>query len=294
MRNQDQIKALKQLSIIDFLASKGITPVSKSGTWLMYHSPLRDDAKPSFGVNPNKNIFNDLGSDDNGNIIELVMRLEGVNFNDACMLLEGKDFLKEKQSVLSLSPSQRFDSPNQEIQVTVVKPLQHHALIEYCLSRGISFKVAHQYLKEVEYLAKGDKKYFGIGFINDKGGYAIRSKLQGGKINIGCQYFSSIIVPNSHAVMVFEGFFNFLSAVEYYGRNPSMSAIILNSTSNLKKALSSISQYQKVFCYLDNDTAGRKAFGQLQQLGIKAIDRSFIYATHNDFNDFLIAGTKPP
>ncbi|MEA5457818.1 toprim domain-containing protein [Arcicella sp. LKC2W] len=294
MRNQDQIKTLKQISIMDYLANKGINPTSKSGSWFMYHSPIRDDSKPSFGVNPTKNIFNDLGSGDKGNIIELVMLMESLNFNEACKLLEDFDLVKEKE-IISLSTSQNLNNKsNSQVQIIAVKPLQHYALIEYCQLRGISFKVAYQYLKEVEYSVNNEKRYFGIGFTNDKGGYAIRSKLKGGKINIGCQFYSSVEIPNSESVMIFEGFFNFLSAIEHFGRNPTMTAIILNSTSNLNKALPIISEYKKVFCFLDNDDAGRKAFEKLKQVNPNLIDQSFIYEGYNDFNEFLIAGTKPP
>jgi hypothetical protein len=293
MRNQEQIRELKQISIIGYLAKKGIKPVSQSSGWLMYHSPLRDgDNKPSFGVHCAKNIYNDLASGDKGNVIELVMRLELIGFHQACEILERLDYVKEKESFFSPSNSPTFSTDTNTIKS--VKPLQHFALIEYCKSRGISFQVAFQYLKEIEYTAKNDKKYFGIGFINDNGGYAVRSKLQGGKINIGSQYFTSIVVPDSQSVMVFEGFFNFLSAVEYYGRKPSMTAIILNSTSNLNKALPTISQYTKIYAYLDNDDSGLKALEKLKQVGMNVIDQSSIYKEYNDFNEFLIANKKPP
>ena len=294
MRNHEQIKALKQVSIVGYLADKGINPTTKSGAWLMYHSPLRDDSTPSFGVNPIKNIFNDLGSDDKGNVIELVMLVERLNFSSACSFLESLTSTYIDKPFSFISTSQSPENSHKQAQIVAIKPLQHFALIEYCKTRAISFKVAYQYLKEVEYTTKNDKKYFGVGFLNDSGGYAVRSQLQGGKINIGSQYFTSIIVPDSQSVIVFEGFFNFLSAVEYYGRKPSMTAIILNSTSNLNKALPTISQYAKIYAYLDNDDSGRKALEKLKQINKTVIDQSDIYQDYNDFNEFLIVSTKPP
>lgn len=294
MRNQEQIKILKQVPIVGYLADKGINPTAKSGAWLMYRSPLRDDSTPSFGVNPTKNIFNDLGSDDKGNVIELVMLMERLNFSSACSFLEGSTFTNIDKPFSFVSTSQVPENSHKQAQIVAVKPLQHFALTEYCKSRAISFKVAYQYLKEVEYTSKNDKKYFGVGFLNDNGGYAVRSQLQGGKINIGCQYYTSIVVHDSQSVMVFEGFFDFLSAIEYYGRKPSMTAIILNSISNLNKALPTISQYAKIYAYLDNDDSGRKALEKLKQGCTNVIDQSNIYQAYNDFNEFLIVGTKPP
>lgn len=294
MRNHEQITMLKQVSIVAYLADKGINPTAKSGSWLMYHSPLRDDSTPSFGVNSTKNIFNDLGSDDKGNIIELVMLVERLNFSNACRFLENSTFTNIDKPFSFIPSSQDPENSRKQAQIVAVKSLQHFALIEYCKSRAISFAVAYQYLKEVEYTTKNDKKYFGVGFLNDNGGYAVRSQLQGGKINIGSQYYTSIVVPDNQSVMVFEGFFDFLSAFEYYGRKPSMTAIILNSTSNLNKALPTISQYAKVYAYLDNDDSGHKALEKLKKAGTNVIDQSEIYHGYNDFNEFLIVGTKPP
>ncbi len=112
MKTKSEVRELKQVSIIGYLANKGINPISKSNAWLMYHSPLREEHTASFGVNPTKNIFNDLGSGDKGNIIELVMKLENIGFVDACKVLESVDFVKENENLKTpfLSQSQTFES----------------------------------------------------------------------------------------------------------------------------------------------------------------------------------------
>ena len=288
MKSKDKIQELKQVSIEGILRYRGIIPVSKSGVWLMYHSPLREDHKASFGVNTTKNIFNDLGSGDKGNIIELVMKLENIGFVDACKFLESVDFVKEKE--ISKTPfllqSQDPHDNTVSYQITAVKDLQHPALIRYVESRKISFQNAFKYLNEIHYTnSKG--KFFGAGYQTDCGGYVVRSEIMKKPINLGKAGIKTFTVPNSKHVAVFEGMFDFMSACEFYKGCPSMTAIILNSTSNLNKALPIISQYEKVFCYLDNDDAGYKALDKLRQVGINVFDCSHVYKPLNDFNEYL-------
>ena len=289
MKTQTEIQTLKQISIERYLADKGIFPVSKSGVWLMYHSPLREDHTASFGVNTVKNIFNDLGSADKGNIIELVMKLKDIRFVDACRFLESEDFVKEKEiskTPFLLQSQDSLDNPTKDYQVTAVKNLQHPALIRYVESRKISFQNACKYLNEIHYInAKG--KFFGVGYQKDSSGYVVRSGIMKKPIHLGNTGIKTFAVPNSKNVAVFEGMFDFLSACEFYKVCPSMTVIILNSTSNLNKALPIINEYEKVFCYLDNDDAGYKALDKLKDAGVNIFDCSHVYKGFNDFNEFL-------
>ena len=289
MINQEQIQELKQISIIGFLRYRGIIPIKISGNEYWYLSLLRNENTASLSVNLTKNVFKDFGDDSSkGSIIDLVMMLDKISFPDACKVLEGYDGKREKEggeNSFSLS-RQTSKSKIQDYQITAVKDLQHPALISYVESRKISFQNAFKYLHEIHYTnAKG--KFFGVGYQNECGGYVVRSKIMKHPINVGNTGIKTFAVPNSKNVAVFEGMFDFLSACEFYKGCPTMTAIILNSTSNLKLALPSISQYEKVFCYLDNDDAGFKALDKLRQEGINIFDTSHVYKPFNDFNEFL-------
>lgn len=86
---------------------------------------------------------------------------------------------------------------------------------------------------------------------------------------------------------VFDGFIDFLSA-ERLGYNDGTDTIVLNSVSNLNKAIAPLREYSVVSCYLDNDNAGRSALVKLQQeLGDKVMDKSALYPNNKDLNDFL-------
>jgi hypothetical protein len=122
-----------------------------------------------------------------------------------------------------------------------------------------------------------DKPYFTIGFQNDFGGYELRNG-----------YFQGGLSPKTITTMqngndtccVFEGFLDYLSYLTFlHRRNPQThniskrDFIILNSVSNVSKAISIIGNYKAKFCYLDNDKGGVSAFQEIQNcLSLKKVD----------------------
>ena len=64
--------------------------------------------------------------------------------------------------------------------------------------------------------------------------------------------------------------------------------IVLNSTSNLSKAIRPLGGYGRIHCFLDNDKAGMEAVQELrEEYGLRVRDASHIYGGYNDLNDFL-------
>ena len=87
---------------------------------------------------------------------------------------------------------------------------------------------------------------------------------------------------------VFEGFMDYLSAMQL-GIIAS-DWLVLNSVSNMKKALKALGGYRRIECFLDNDDAGRKALERLRAyFGDKVVDRSSLYADHKDLNEYLLS-----
>lgn len=65
--------------------------------------------------------------------------------------------------------------------------------------------------------------------------------------------------------------------------------LVLNSISNVEKAMKALQNYEKIEYFLDNDEAGRRTFQRLHDcFGEKVIDRSALYADHKDLNEFLL------
>lgn len=48
-----------------------------------------------------------------------------------------------------------------------------------------------------------------------------------------------------------------------------------------------------MLCYLDNDVAGRATLARLQrEFGDKVADKSTLYPSHKDLNEYLVANIK--
>ena len=132
-----------------------------------------------------------------------------------------------------------------------------------------------------------DKKYFGIGFKNDSGGYEIRNAYS--KICLGKKDITSI-KNESDSLRVFEGFFDFLSFknVESYLEKEPSDYIILNSASMIHKIRNDIENYKDIEVYFDNDDAGTRAVETIKSINPNAEDCQFLYSDFKDLNDWLI------
>ena len=298
MINQEQIKKLKQVSIVNYLRGKGIYPTSKNGKCYLYLSPLREEKTASFSVDTDRNTFLDFGNSDTKttSIIDLVMLMEKVNFLDACKILEGLDgekkteFQTDNFSLLTVNTSEKTVK---DYQITAVKDLQHPALIRYVESRKISFKTAFTFLKEIHY-SNSKGKFFGLGYQTDNGGYVLRSEIMKKPMNLGTAGIKTFEVPESKTISVFEGMFDFLACVEYCKRPPRCTAIILNSVSNLSKAMPHLIGATNIYSYLDNDDAGRKATERMKDARGNVLNKSDTYTDYKDFSEFWSALKKLP
>ena len=65
------------------------------------------------------------------------------------------------------------------------------------------------------------------------------------------------------------------------------SALILNSVSNLEKAIPLLAKYEKINSFLDNDTAGKDARNRLLRLNLPIENISERFSDFKDLNDFL-------
>ncbi|RZK21611.1 MAG: hypothetical protein EOO43_10505 [Flavobacterium sp.] len=284
------IKELKKRPnlIVEYLGSIGIEPEKTSGSQLVYLSPLTGEQTPSFYVRPQTNQFNCFSSGEKGDVIRLVQLLEGIEFRKAVDRLAS---LAANQNPSFSFSGKTFLEPKKEkiehgLQLNTVKELQRLALISYVESRGIPLSFAKIYVKEVHY-TNGNRNYYSIGFKSDNGGYVLRNSAF--KSWIGQSGITTIPSTDNATVNVFEGFFDFLSALVYYDvPKPSYTTIILNSTTNLKQALPYLQKANLVNAYLDNDSTGKNALAQLHSMGVKVKDRSQLYAGYKDLNEVLI------
>ena len=134
-------------------------------------------------------------------------------------------------------------------------------------------------------------RYFAVGFPNVAGGYEIRSR-----------FFKGCVPPKDVSLVkaegspadvcsVFEGFMDFLSAATLGLETGD--CLVLNSISNVEKAMRYLDGYGRIDCYLDRDEAGRRTLEMLKgHYEERVCDRSALYDGCKDLNEYLQLTTK--
>ena len=284
------IQEAKQIRIADYLQSLGYTPVKQQGNSLWYKSPFRQETEASFKVNTELNQWSDYGLGRGGNIIALAEELYA---SDYVPYLLNK-IAEQAPHIRPVSFSFRQQASEPSFQQLEVRELTHLALLRYLQERGIDTDLARSECKELHFIHNG-KPYFAIGFPNVAGGYEVRNR-----------FFKGCIAPKdiSHVrqqgeprekCLVFEGMMDYLSFLTLRMKNcPTMpnldgqDYIILNSVSNVSKAIDALHGYERIHCLLDNDEAGRNAYLELaREFDGHIRDFSDNYNGHKDLNDYL-------
>lgn len=275
----------KKIPITHYLNTIGLKPETLKNGSAWYNSPFRQESKPSFKVDRDNNIWYDFGTGTGGNVIDLVMSLNKTGIPGALLILQKPEFSKPD---LSFSEQQSSNPAN--IEIKHLQPLQNRALIEYMNSRKITPAKAANYVQEAYYTVN-EKQYFALAFKNDRGGFELRNKYFKGSSSPKAV---TTISGHKQAVNIFEGFIDFLSALEFYHTTkPTGYCIVLNSVSNLDPIINTLEQYQQINLFLDNDKAGNHAAETIKSRYPNVKDYSkIIYPDRKDFNEFLISGQK--
>ena len=128
-----------------------------------------------------------------------------------------------------------------------------------------------------------------LALANDLGGYELRTPSFKG--TLGAKAITTI-AGEGDQVHVFEGFFDFLSAVMINSGPPKGTSIILNSVSMRDKALVAIRSLNArvVHLYRDNDPAGEQLLDHYRSSlpDVKVIDQAAVYTGYNDLNEWHV------
>ncbi len=282
----------KQIKIEDFLKSINIQPerTRKAGTALMYKSPFRNEKTASFEVNTGNNVWYDHGTGTGGNILDLVMKIKQTDLKGSLEFLSSGQpvpfsFYKQK-------PPASISRP--KIEIINIKPISHPALIQYLKSRRISLLLANIYLKQIVYKIwneklKDYKIYLALGFRNDNGGYELRNKYFKGCTS---KYFTTIPGETSNRLNIFEGFFDFLSALELSKTNKlRFDSLVLNSIALKEKTVTLAGRYEKLNLFLDNDSSGIETvnFYRKNHKNVSDFSGPIYPFPFKDLNEYLIS-----
>ena len=261
----------------------------KKGGRDMYFSPFREETSASLHIDRSKNLWYDHGAGMGGTNVQLVMLAR------KCSMQEAYRFIGRLDP--TLVPEEEVKSRTSGTNaIRAVRDIKSDYLLNYFESRKIPEELARKYCREIIMRNQQRNQTFTlIGFENNAGGYALKSPsgykstTAAGITTINDKGVRTDI-PTSSSVLVFEGFFDFLSwQVLQSSLCPSCDVVVLNSVSNLNRASDYLRLHDKIVCFLDNDTAGKKAFSSIKtMLPDKQIaDMSHLYQKHKDLNEML-------
>lgn len=295
--NIEEAKRIPLLSLAVRLNMRHDAKKSKANDqW--FFSPFRQEHDSSFHINTTKNRWYDFGEGKGGDIVNLVCQLQNKTPSEALAWLQ----TNEPNSVHTRRIAKEFTPSNERTVAKIIginHRITHPALLQYLQQRSIQPDgLGTELLKEI-YLKKKDKLYFGIGFPNRRGGYEIRNKFQ--KFSAGSKSYSLIKSSKPNApVTVFEGFLDYISALQYQLIRPHQSEdIVLNALTMTGEAIRLIQKEypgRLVSLYLDNDSRGNQfsklLMNELKSSGIKVQDMRYKYAQFKDINLMVAAGAK--
>ena len=267
--------------------------IDRPGNHGNYYSPFREERTPSFSVDPVRNVWFDHGLGIGGGVVALVGMIRG------CSKAEALDYLASLSP--DLVPIREISSQSEPVTLIIDShgPLCNPVLFGYADSfRMIRASLLSMYCEEVHYhfSSRTSGSFFSIGFPTNAGGWVLRNS----RMKL-CSCPSGIttidrhgefsLSPSTDSVAVFEGFFDFLSWLEWKGiSRPECDVLVLNSTSHRHLALDYLRSHDSADLYLDNDHAGRDTFRYISQYcpSVMVHDSSGLYLPYNDFNEFLM------
>ncbi|MBS5055776.1 toprim domain-containing protein [Bacteroides sp.] len=286
---QTDIDMIRRIPLADFLARLGNEPVRRSGNELWYSAPYRSERTPSFRVNVAKQLWYDFGLGKGGDIFTLAGE-----FAQSVDFMEQARFIAKAANMVvdrSAFPTYQPKPAEPAFEGVEAVPLLRSPLTDYLAERGIPYAVASHHCFRLNYGVRG-KRYFAIGFPNMAGGYEVRSRHFKGCIPP--KDVSLVKLENTAADVcsVFEGFMDFLSAATL-GIVGNGDSLVLNSVSNVEKAMKHLDAYGRINCFLDRDEAGRRTLDVLgKRYGRRACDHSALYDGCKDLNEYLQLTTK--
>lgn len=294
MEDKIKCKEANQLDLVDFLEMLGHVPQKIRGSDHWYLSPLRIENTPSFKINRAKNVWYDHGTGEGGTLVdfgktyfkctiqELLERLSRFGGHSASIQPLRHISAGEKKTLLD---------DKGKIKIISESDISNPALKSYLSSRQIPLSIAKEYCQEICFELY-NKIHLALGFQNIGGGYELRN-----------HYFKGSSTPklprliqsaDTGTLVVFEGFFNFLSYQTIRLQQKSIlpkqhsNYLILNSLSFFEKSRDLMEGYKSIKLCLDRDKMGIQCTQKALSWSDKYKDQSTVYSKHKDLNEYLV------
>ena len=298
---EEEKKQLHSISIIEIMAHYGKRlDHTRSG---LYFSPFREESNPSFHLDEAKNTWYDYGTGEGGTLFDFVCKFAGCTKGEVYdWLASFRNMVPESEYKSVIAPIiEKSHHPSKIIIDSASHKFTKHKLVEYAESRAVSREVLERYCEEVIYHVDSvpDRQFYAIGFKNNSGGYVLRSSLSkrcsSSDITTLSPDGQMTDTVASNKVLVFEGFMDFLSWItDVKQETPQYDCCILNSVTNISKALPWIMAHSHVAAFMDNDPAGKETLQKIMDsvpdvasTDVCVYDMSKLYQGYNDLNEKL-------
>ena len=293
MKKED-LSLIKRYPIVEYLERKGIKPVRRTPTYVMYHSPLREETHPSFKVDTEKNLWIDYGEGRGGSIIDLCMRMEGCTLSEAIRRLgqnaslDAAYGLSKEKSDIDTSPVTPWQPSGARKLIEVSDTLPSHLEAYLADKRCIDLNRARPFLKCISYEVRG-RRYQAIGFANLSGGYELRDN-KTFKGTIAPKDITPIFTDRAEPVCIFEGFMDFLSFLSMK-EEITNHCLVMNSVSNVARTIRYLNDRHltHIRAFLDNDEAGRRTVQDFIKAGFHVEDMNIHYKDFKDLNEYHVS-----
>lgn len=266
-------KQVNSVQLEEVLLSLGHLPKKQNEKEAWFLNPFGTETEASFKLDKRQNIWYLHSEGVGGNNIDFLKKYFNYSINEILSWASEKSFSSFHQQT-------EIEKPNYNI--TEIAEIQNWNLKKYLFERGLTQR-SFKFLKEIKFTIN-NKKLYAVGFENLSGGWELRNSFYKGSL---LKKDISIIENDSNKIVVFEGFFDALSYIEFQEKLKE-DILILNSISMLNKAKNYLQNYSEILLFLDNDPAGKKTKDELLSSFSNAVDCSFMYKDYKDFNEFLV------
>ncbi len=297
----------KSIPLTQFLSKLGYAPDPNKGNAndIWYKSPFRPhEQTASFHVHKAKNIWFDFGCSKGGNILDFVMELKKADLSASLDFIEQISQAYPERSLNQENSIQddtlyKLRSPQSDTFV-----LNHTtndfapSLVRYMQQeRRINVEAIKAFITQVHFSNKAGKSFFGIGMKNIADGYEIRNPYF--KSCVGRKDLIFIKGKGQNSIAIFEGMFDFFSAVTYFGKVTLLEndILILNSAAFQEQAIRFLkdqNHYKTFSLFLDNDETGQAVADNFKtSFPDILLEPSYaLYLPYKDFNEFLIVRSR--
>lgn len=271
-------KQIKEISIREVMESFSLFPERDNSITGFYLTIDREEKDPNLLVNFEQNLAIDFKSANSFNVVSIVQTIKKCTEGEALTYLEivHSNFLKK-------SPKMLKDQVSNTFKIIDKKDNIHLLNLQFIVNLKVNINC--NLFSEI-WFEDGPKKYYGIAFKNNSGGYEIRNKY----MNICLQKKDITTIKNgAKKLLVFIDYPDFLTYKFLFNNEEPehLDYLILNSHLMIYKIKNEVVNYDEIVLYFDNDLYGDIATERVKSFSKKVADGRDLYSDLVSINNLI-------